>query len=135
MQKVVAAYRQDQIDKNIRASGASGDAFRSEADFDSGKVFGKAYVYFQMNGRRPGGFPPLESIIQWIQDKGITPDIPIRSLAFLIARKIAKTGTDIYQRKRPALSIEDKIKGYREELAKNLLKGTTEEVIQKIRQT
>lgn len=48
-------------------------------------------------GRKPGKFPPLAAIEQWINDKGITPDIPIRSLAFLIARKIANEGTQYFK--------------------------------------
>lgn len=48
-------------------------------------------------GRKPGKFPPLAAIEQWINDKGITPDIPIRSLAYLIARKIAMEGTEYYK--------------------------------------
>ena len=35
---------------------------------------------------------------QWIQDKRITSDIPTRSLAFLIARKISEDGTRYLQR-------------------------------------
>jgi hypothetical protein len=33
----------------------------------------------------------------WIYDKQIRPDIPIRSLAYLIARKIAREGTDYFK--------------------------------------
>jgi acetylglutamate kinase len=44
-------------------------------------------------GRRAGGFPPIDAIVQWIEDKGIQAiDISVSSLAFLIARKIAREG-------------------------------------------
>lgn len=60
------------------------------------------------NGRGPGKFPPIESLEKWITAKHITPQpmtlksgktvIPtMKSLAFLIARSIAKYGTQDYQ--------------------------------------
>jgi hypothetical protein len=49
-------------------------------------------------GRKPGRFPPLKAIENWIIDKGFNFDIPIKSLSFLIARKIAKEGTKYYQK-------------------------------------
>ena len=49
-----------------------------------------------INGRGPGKPPPSSAIEQWIINKGIAArmgkDISIGSLAFLIARKIARTG-------------------------------------------
>ena len=57
-----------------------------------GKIEGALHTTQLQFGRRPGKFPPLAAIEQWIRDKGIVPDIPIRSLAYLIARKIAKEG-------------------------------------------
>lgn len=60
------------------------------------------------NGRGPGKFPPIENLENWITAKHITPQpmtlksgrtvIPtVKSLAFLIARSIAKYGTQDYQ--------------------------------------
>jgi len=47
-------------------------------------------------GRKSGKQPPIETIKQWIQDKGvftaILQQISISSLAFLIARKIGREG-------------------------------------------
>jgi hypothetical protein len=49
-----------------------------------------------INGRGPGKAPPSAAIEAWLIHKGIaerlTSDISISSLAFLIARKIAKYG-------------------------------------------
>jgi len=134
LNKVRDAYIQDQRQKGIRASGRSAEALRIDPAFDYGRLYGSSYMQFQASGRRPGKFPPLEAIIEWMRHKGIRPtDITEKSLAFLIARKIARAGTDIYQGKRPALNVEDKILEYRKELAANLLKGTREEIIQRLR--
>ncbi|SOC79832.1 hypothetical protein SAMN06296241_1369 [Salinimicrobium sediminis] len=64
----------------------------------SGQLWGAHYTEQLVNGRRPGKFPPVKMIEQWIYDKGITPDgIKISSLAFLIARKIAREGTNYFK--------------------------------------
>ena len=63
----------------------------------SGKIEGMKYTEQLQFGRRPGRFPPIDSIEQWISDKGITSEIPVRSLAFLIARKIANEGTRYFK--------------------------------------
>jgi hypothetical protein len=77
----------------------------------SGELSGASYYYFLVHGRRPGKQPPIDNILAWIKKKGIeAKDISERSLAFLIARKIGKLGTDIYLGKRPALALEQIIK-------------------------
>ena len=65
---------------------------KESGSLTSGKITGFKYSEQLQFGRRAGGFPPIDNIEQWIQDKGIQADIPIRSLAFLIARKIAREG-------------------------------------------
>lgn len=48
-------------------------------------------------GRRAGMLPPVQAIKKWIEDKGIKPikdNISTTSLAWAIAKKIAKTGTN-----------------------------------------
>lgn len=51
-------------------------------------------------GRKPGKMPPINAIEQWINVRGITPKskngLPVseKSLAFLIARKIGRDGTE-----------------------------------------
>ncbi|MCG2611515.1 hypothetical protein LZZ90_08340 [Flavobacterium sp. SM15] len=53
--------------------------------------------YLYLGGRAAGKQPPLEAIERWIQQKGITPieaKMKVSSLAYLIARKIAREGTN-----------------------------------------
>lgn len=57
------------------------------------------YYIFAENGRKPGGFPPPNAILKWIQFKRIVPSshsgkIPTTNqLVYLISRKIALNGT------------------------------------------
>lgn len=64
------------------------------------KITGLNYTEQLGFGRKPGKFPPIDAIKQWILDKPITfieSEISISSLAYLIARKIASEGTNYYQ--------------------------------------
>ncbi len=63
-----------------------------------GTIWGASYTGALEFGRGPtkgkggSGKTLRDAIYQWIIDKRITSEIPIRSLAFLIARKIHKVG-------------------------------------------
>ena len=129
LEKVKLAYIEDQQAKGIRASGQSAQLFRTQAKETGGTLYGAAYLHFQKQGRRPGGFPPIESILQWIKDKGIKAEISNESLAFLIARKIARLGTDIYRGKRPALNVDTKIEELRKELVQNIINSSKKDLI------
>lgn len=58
------------------------------------------YWKYVENGREPGKFPPIDSIMEWISVKPILPDertgkLPTeKQLSFLIARKIANEGIE-----------------------------------------
>ena len=90
------------IKLGMRASGRWADSLdytiTTSGNRIRGTITGEPYTRFLEEGRGAGGFPPIDVIARRIQDKGITSDIPIRSLAFLIARKIAREGTDYFQR-------------------------------------
>lgn len=62
-------------------------------------IRGNHYTEYLTKGREPGGFPPHDVIRKWIDDKGITPkdNITKDQLAFLIARKIAREGTEYFK--------------------------------------
>lgn len=59
------------------------------------------YWYYVENGRKPGRFPPIDKILEWIRIKPVIPYSDSRGrlpteeqLAFLISRKIAEQGTE-----------------------------------------
>jgi hypothetical protein len=73
------------------------DVRSNEVSF-RGVLSGAHYTYQLVNGRRPGRMPPVDAIRQWIRDKRIQLDnISEGSLAYLIARKIAREGTDYFK--------------------------------------
>jgi hypothetical protein len=82
-------------DLGMRASGQWADSLEVFSSEMSGGIMGLKYTEQLEFGRRAGKFPPKDAIEKWINDKGIQPqDISISSLAFLIARKIAREGWD-----------------------------------------
>lgn len=81
----------------INSSGELADSIRFEVTDTGLTIFGADYIFFLVNGRKPGKFPPKDDILRWIKQKPIIADIPDDSLAFLIGRKIANKGTTIFE--------------------------------------
>lgn len=130
---VIADIILDQQSKRITASGGSAQSLRFEATEDGGKLFGSGYFKYQVSGRGPGRFPPIQRITDWINAKGIRPESgTVEGMAFAIAKKIAKQGTDIFQQKRPGLEISQIVQDQRPQLRQQLLKGTKEELLQSL---
>lgn len=80
---------------------ASGD-YESELEYEIAKnkliMYGAFHSTFMESGRRPGGFPPIQAIENWIEIKPGLPSIFVekkRQFAFLIARKIAQQGITV----------------------------------------
>lgn len=52
-----------------------------------------AHLPFVEEGRRPGKMPPVEALIPWVGSKLGVPPERRPAVAFLVARKIGRTGT------------------------------------------
>ena len=119
------AYKKDLIDKGLRSSGKSSASLRTEVNENSGTLYGAKYIYQLKHGRKPGKFPPIDEILNWIRTKGIQArdgKTTTNQLAFLFARKIAERGTDIYSGKKPALNVDDQIKKLLTEFSNKVMK-------------
>lgn len=84
-----------------RASGDFADEMEVEVDGLTVRLLGAAHTEYTVEGRGPGKFPPIDKIEEWIEEKGVAAtiegEITVSSLAFLIARKIAKEGTEVWK--------------------------------------
>jgi hypothetical protein len=82
--------------KGMRASGKFADSLEVKVTGLTAQLWGEDYAQQLETGRKSGKFPPMDAIKKWIEDKGIASriqgEISISSLAFLIARKIAREG-------------------------------------------
>lgn len=103
-EELVNAYRRELADYDHNASGKLSETARYELEVNGEhfQVFFNLQDYYRFleDGRKSGKFPPQQSIINWINFKGIIPHadskgrIPTtKQLAFLISRKIANEGT------------------------------------------
>lgn len=90
---ILAEYR-----KGRRASGR----FESEMEVKVeqrgkniiGQLLGSDYAYYVFHGRKAGRFPNIDSIRQWVRQKGIiSKDLTESQLVYVIARSISKKGT------------------------------------------
>lgn len=94
--------KEKHLSLNMKASGRWLNSLEVIQTGDSVKLIGEHYTYYLVNGRKAGKFPPIAEIKKWIINKGIVNkikgDISVSSLAFLIARKIAREGTEYFKR-------------------------------------
>lgn len=126
--RTIDGWVQDAASKNQKIPVSS---FRFEADEVSGRLYGADYFKYLVTGRGPGKFPPPDKMTEWVE---ANPDVLARAkqvfkyltaqqLGYLIGRKIAREGTDIFQGKKPGidmLGVMDKnMVLLLEELAKN----------------
>ena len=90
------------------------------------RFFYLQYGVYVESGRRPGDRPPpTKPILQWIEQRGITPDkgVSKRSLAFIIARSIGEKGI------RPTPFMKAAIKQSKIGLSKQLAKEIAKTVV------
>lgn len=100
-----------------KASGNLINSIRNvDITFENGEIVGEislaSYWKYVEYGRRPGKFPPLQNILDWIKIKPVIPR-PVnglkqpseKQLAFLISRKIAKDGIKAGNQLQEALEI------------------------------
>lgn len=85
-----------------RASGRTSESMRTDGSENRGVLFGRMAFGTLETGRKPGKVPVgfYQIIKQWVIDKGISFDSQSErnSFAYLVSRKIAREGTQLYRR-------------------------------------
>ncbi len=83
------------------ASGRTKGSLKVEMSEDGGVLWGRQAFAVLETGRGPGKVPKgfYKIIRQWVEDKGIQVKKP-DSFAYLVARKIAKEGTELYRNRK-----------------------------------
>jgi hypothetical protein len=103
--------RKEQIAKGLRASGKSAAALTPMTGENVGSLKAPGHIVFTIKGRKPGPFKDgVKTMLEWIEQKGITPNddrTSLRSLAFLFARKISQRGNDLFLGQREGLGLAD----------------------------
>ncbi len=101
--ELIAEYRTVLLERSASQTGAIADSMRGTVISDEERheiqLSLLAYWKWVERGRRPGKRPPMDKIEAWIQRTELaniaaSEGITIRQLAFLIARKIGREGTE-----------------------------------------
>lgn len=99
----IDVYKANLTRADARASGSLIDSIRGQVNYD-GKfvtvdIILQDYWKYVEGGRRPGKFPPIDKIREWVRVKPVLPrpmangKLPTENqLAFLISRSIAEKG-------------------------------------------
>lgn len=104
VQDVAVTYKEKLINNNKSSSGTLIKSIKAEPAKLQGNLYtgslslAEHWKYVEY-GRKPGKFPPINNLITWVQEKNLLPRPTtlseankIKSLAYLIGRKIAKDG-------------------------------------------
>lgn len=88
-------------------------SFRFEVDAKGGRFFSAHYMKYIIAGRGPGGFPPVDKMREWVEGnpdvlanaRRVWESITVNQLAYLIGRKIARQGTDVFLGRKPGIDL------------------------------
>lgn len=80
----------------MNATGKWISSLTAEAINGVGYIKGMNYTYYLANGRAGGSMPPIAPLQQWVGAKFGIYGNEGRSIAFAVAKKIEREGTDYY---------------------------------------
>jgi len=97
MQGVIDNYLKPRfIELGMSASGEWLSSLEARSNNGNGEIWGRDYTYYLVNGRAGGSRPPITPLVNWVGNKlGIYGKEGL-SVAFAVAKKIEKEGTDYY---------------------------------------
>jgi len=109
-QRVIDGLRNDAQTKGQKFPVSS---LEHKEDNTGGQLIGADYIKYLIFGRSPGKFPPPDKMLDFVESN---PEIYAKAkeqfryitekgLAFLIGRKLAREGSDIYQGKKQGIDF------------------------------
>lgn len=84
------------ISLGMNASGQWLNTLEARVVNGNGEIWGMDYTYWLANGRKPGTAPPTSVLIPWVTAKFGIGGNEARGIAFAIAQKIKREGTEYY---------------------------------------
>lgn len=108
--RVAEEMQAEQEAKDFVASGRSLRSYEVVITQNTVELLWASYLRFSLEGvgRRPGSYPPINAIVQWLKQKKIKPEgMSLNGLAFIIARKMAEEGNLVFRKKRSGIDLDD----------------------------
>jgi hypothetical protein len=125
--------RRDLSAKKIDDTGEAANSMRIDARMEGAKLkatlSGVGYMYYLDQGRGPGKFPPVDAIDNWVANK------PVEIPAFLVGRKIAREGTEIYKNRSKGIMLNEKRKTVQSTIKQEAPKWIKEDILNKMKKT
>ena len=126
--ELVVRLKREFDQKNLNDTGKAQESLEAVAEENKILLYGLARVLFLQFGRSSGSFPPVDVIREWVERKlGVSED-ESKDVAFVIARKIANEGTDIFTNRAKGLQIELVLQDLYDELSKVILDLKAQEI-------
>ena len=119
--------RNDLSSKGIDSSGQAANSIRITKTSNSVTSFGIDYLYYLDKGRGPGKFPPPESIKKWVESK------PVPVHPFVIGRKIAREGTEIFKDNSKGIELDKKRDDLTNKIKQNAPLWAKNDILKQIR--
>ena len=108
LQRVSKRIKDDQEQKDLVASGESLNSHVITINKNNNTLEAASYYPFIVEGRGPGKQPPPDVILDWLTERNIQPrdeDMSLKSLAFLIGRKMGREGNAIFRGEKEGIDI------------------------------
>lgn len=80
----------------MNATGKWLNSLEARAVNGNGEIWGMDYTYWLVNGRKGGTAPPISALLPWVTAKFGIGGNEAKSIAFAVAAKIKKEGTNYY---------------------------------------
>ena len=123
--------RSDLSSKGIDNTREASNSMRIEVKVQGTKIniisSGIDYMYYLDKGRRPGKFPPVSVIEDWVANK------PVEINPYLVGRKIAREGTAIFRDSSKGIELDKKRKALLDELNREAPKWAKQDLLIKIK--
>jgi hypothetical protein len=84
------------ISLGMNATGKWLNSLEARAVNGNGEIWGMDYTYWLVNGRKGGTAPPISALLPWVTAKFGIGGNEAKSIAFAVAAKIKKEGTNYY---------------------------------------
>lgn len=119
--------KKDLSSKNIDSTNNASNSIRIESTRNKVTSLGVDYLFYLNKGRGPGKFPPPQVIAEWANRK------PVPISPFLIGRKIAREGTEIFKNPSKGIQLGEKIERLKTEIKQNAPAWAKEDLLKTIR--